>query len=181
MHNFIAFKCSLFILKYGIKEAYWPVKCFNIFFSCSSQDRNPLQIPHDAFRACTWAGFLVWCRIHWISVCSETFSSQWFHTWVTSLSIKSVIQWSCLWFWNWNLYVRGIFFLCFLIPVLWLVLSLFVQDDRVALYGPHRTPHSLVPGALSAAVTSLCQGRGHNVRHCTFNRQQEVSTLNFLC
>lgn len=116
MHNFIAFKCSLFILKYGIKEAYWPVKCFNIFFSCSSQDRNPLQIPHDAFRACTWAGFLVWCRIHWISVCSETFSSQWFHTWVTSLSIKSVIQWSCLWFWNWNLYVRGIFFFMFFNP-----------------------------------------------------------------
>lgn len=61
-----------------------------------------------------------------------------------------------------------------------LVLCLSEQDDGVALHGPHRTPHSLVPGALSAAVTSLCQGRGHDVRHCTFNRQQEVRTPCFV-
>lgn len=75
MLHFIAFKHSLLVYGKSTKR----LSHFYIYFSCSFQDRNPLQIPHDAFRACTWAGFLVWCRIHWISVSSNIFSSVFSH------------------------------------------------------------------------------------------------------
>lgn len=32
------------------------------------QDRNPIQIPHAAFRAGPWLGLLVRCCVHWLHV-----------------------------------------------------------------------------------------------------------------
>ena len=50
-----------------------------------------------------------------------------------------------------------------------------LQDDSMAIHSTHRASHSLVPGPLSAAVSTLYQGWGHTVWHCTAGGQQKVS------
>lgn len=49
-----------------------------------------------------------------------------------------------------------------------------LQDDNMAVHSPHRAPHPLVPGTLSATVSPLHQGWGYAVWHCAAGGQPEV-------
>lgn len=117
------------------------------------QDRDPLQVPHDALRVGAWPGFLVWCCIYGLCVSCVpayfSYSSK-LSMWITVIWTEPEIKCGFLY-----------------------ILSM--QDDCVALHSTHWALDSLVSGALSAAVATLCQSRRHHVRHSHAHRQQEVT------